>query len=359
SGRRLRRRRARERRQFGALDLLEDPREVFLEVALEVFLHAAVRADQPQVREHLHAPGRRDRAGGIAGLGQRIAAHLLQHRGPVLGAVVHVHHHDLQVLAANRLLQVLQGRQLDQAIAAAAGPERHHHQLAAPGVEGDGLAIRVLPEQPGRQLADRRAARQHQAGHEQQEQEGGTEQAAHGGYRERKPRPLSGIPRAAFATLSPCPNCPKSRPRAAAWRRTWKGAGSRASCCAGRTCAGRSRPRWPGTCPASASTPCAAAPSTCCSTPPPAARCCTWACPAACACCPGGSRPVPTTTWTSRSPGAAARCCASTTRAASAACCGKRRATSTRCCAASGPSPCPTTSTATTCTRAAAAAMRR
>ena len=41
----------------------------------------------------------------------------------------------------------------------------------------------------------------------------------------------------------PCPNCPKSKPPAAAWRRTSKDGASPAWCCVARTCAGRSRRR--------------------------------------------------------------------------------------------------------------------
>ena len=45
------------------------------------------------------------------------------------------------------------------------------------------------------------------------------------------------------STLAPCPNCPKSKPPVAAWRRTSKAAASSTSRCAAPTCAGRSRPR--------------------------------------------------------------------------------------------------------------------
>ena len=49
--------------------------------------------------------------------------------------------------------------------------------------------------------------------------------------------------------MPPCPNCPKSKPPVAAWRRTWRAASSPAWCCAAPTCAGRSRARWRRCCP--------------------------------------------------------------------------------------------------------------
>src|SRR5690606_7388037 len=164
------------------------------------------------------------------------------------------------------------------------------------------------------------------------------------------------------ATMRPCPNCPKSRPPAAGCCRTWPGAAWNTCCCAGPTCAGRSRARSRNCCRSAASTRSAGAPSTCCWIPTPAARCCTWACPAACGCCPRTRRCARTTTSTSRWKASTERpagCCASTTRAGSAACCGRRRAKPIRCWPGWGRNRCRTTSTATGCSTSAAAARRR
>ena len=88
----------------------------------------------------------------------------------------------------------------------------------------------------------------------------------------------------AQAHFPACRNCPKSKSRAAASRRSSPAARSAASRCASRACAGRCR----ATCSRSPAAPCArsaAAASTCWSIAATVISSCIWACRAACACC--------------------------------------------------------------------------